>query len=239
MARPTIVIGDPQTLRRAFADDFQLHLSDTVAARGRFLLAVSGGSIGPLFFPTLAAMQADWNRVEIFWVDERAVAPADPESNFSDADRLWLTPAQVAGSRIHRMAGESPNLAAAATSYGLELTRLAGSPPTLDYVLLGVGPDGHVASLFPGHSALSVETDLVVAVEDAPKPPPRRLTLTMPVLTGAKRVVAAATGEAKAQTIASALRDRSETPVAMLLNRTVSPLLLLDEAAASELPKQR
>src|SRR6185503_5871302 len=128
--------------------------STAVAARGRFACAVTGGSLATAFFPRLATAAVDWARLELFWGDERAVPPADPESNYGLARRLWLDRVQADPQRIHRMAGESSDLEAAAAAYGLEMTSVLGPRPALDYALLGVGPDGHVCSLFPGHPAL-------------------------------------------------------------------------------------
>ena len=137
------------------------------------------------------------------------------------------------------MPADAPDLDAAAVAYAAELTSVLSSPVRLDFVLLGVGPDGHVASLFPQHQALALEDQLVAAVLDAPKPPPRRLTLTLPVLAGAKRVVVVAFGEEKADALREALeQDDSPQPLARLLRRTRRPLVLADRSAAS-LIKQR
>ena len=169
----------------------------------------------------------------IFWADERAVPPDDPESNYGIARRLWLEPAGVPDAAVHRMHGEAPDLAAAAKAYSDVLEVLRGAPPRLDLVLLGVGPDGHVASLFPGHPLLAEESRWVAPVADAPKPPPRRLTLTLPVLAGADHVVIAATGAAKASCVRAALDEPdSSLPVALVARRARRVTFLLDPDAA-------
>jgi 6-phosphogluconolactonase len=202
--------------------------------RGRFAVAVPGGSVATNCFPALAALPLDWRRLDCFWVDERSVAPLDPESNYGLARKLWLEPAGVPDASIHRMPADAPDLDAAAMAYAQELTQVLGASATLDFVLLGVGPDGHVASLFPHHRALADEDRLVAAVFDAPKPPPRRLTLTMPVLSGTERLVVVAFGEEKAETLREALQqDNSAQPLAVALRRSRRALVLADREAAS------
>ena len=127
------------------------------------------------------------------------------------------------------MHADGPDLKAAAVAYGEELVRVLGKTPRLDLLLLGVGPDGHVASLFPGHSAR-----LALPIVDAPKPPPRRLTLTLPMLTSAERVIVMALGESKAAVMPEALRPKdAQLPVSLVLRRAQRPLVLLDEEAGA------
>ena len=199
---------------------------EAIAARGRFSLALSGGSLATLCFPALAELEIDWSKVHFFWADERAVPPTDPESNYGVAERLWLS--RVQGPVVHRMEGEATDLEAAARRAEAEI--LDNGP--LDLVLLGVGPDGHVASLFPGHP-LSRERDRrVVAVFDAPKPPPRRLTLTLPALLEARALIIVATGAAKAGILREAVEDPScELPIATVLREAADATLIVDAAA--------
>jgi 6-phosphogluconolactonase len=222
-----LVTGDRSDIERSLVTIFQSAASDAITAHGAFRIALSGGSIGPLFFPSLARLPLDWSRVDFFWADERAVPPNHADSNFAAADRLWLTPAGVPPERVHRMHAEDPDLRRAAEAYAAELRRVAGTPPALDFALLGVGPDGHVASLFPGHAALGEEEEAVVPIEDAPKPPPRRLTLTLPVLAGAARLVVTAEGEAKAAIIRKGLEPGSSLPLGMLISRARNVRVLL------------
>jgi 6-phosphogluconolactonase len=233
------LIGDAATLGEALASDLKDEGTRALEARGRFTIAIPGGSVAAAFFPHLARLSFDWSRTEFFWTDERAVAPDDPESNYALARTLWLQPARVPDANIHRMPADRANLDAVARTYGDELKRITGDPPRLDFVLLGVGVDGHVASLFPGHPALSKEHEVAVAVADAPKPPPRRMTLTLPVLVSARRSVVAALGKSKARVIYDALghaaleRDESALPVALVLRQSERVLLLLDPEAAA------
>jgi 6-phosphogluconolactonase len=185
-------------------------------------------------FPPLAALSLEWPLVHFFWVDERAVEPSDPESNYGAARRLLLDSLKIDPARVHRMPADQPDLDAAAREYADILRGILGAPLRLDYVLLGMGPDGHVASLFPGHALLVEERRTVAAVTDAPKPPPRRLTLTLPVLTQAERVVVVAYGASKAAPIQEAVeRADSALPVALVLRRAKHSLVLMDEEAAS------
>jgi 6-phosphogluconolactonase len=225
---------DQDALLERLARDFSAEATRAIAERGFFAVALPGGSVAINCFPRLAGLPLSWRHLQCFWVDERAVAPSDPESNFAVAQELWLGPAGVPGASIHRMPADGPDLDAAAAAYAQELTSVLGSPIRLDFVLLGVGPDGHVASLFPGHAALAREDRLVAAVLDAPKAPPRRLTLTLPALAGAERVVVVAFGESKAEALREALeRDDSRQPLARLLRRSRRPLVLADRSAAS------
>ncbi len=232
--RPEIYVGTPAALVARLADDFRAEAERATARRGFFAVALPGGSVAVHGFSALAALPLHWDQLHFFWVDERAVPPSDPESNYGVAQTEWFDPARVPMQSIHRMSADSPDLASAAVAYGKELTRVLGRPARLDFVLLGVGHDGHVASLFPGHPALSDERQLVVPVVDAPKAPARRLTLTLPVLAGAERVVVLAMGESKAGAIQESIeRPDSSLPVALMLQRAKRSLVLLDEAAAS------
>src|SRR5438045_3278133 len=139
---PRFVAGDRAEIERVLVSDFQAAATEALAARGVFFVVVSGGSIAPLFFPALARLPLDWSRVDFFWADERAVAPDHIDSNFAEANRLWLAPAGVPAARIHRMPGEDPDLRHAAQAYGAALCRIAGDPPAPDFALLGVRSDG-------------------------------------------------------------------------------------------------
>jgi 6-phosphogluconolactonase len=234
--KPEILVGDATTLGRTLVRDFEHRGKSAIAARGRFTIALPGGSVASNFFPYLAAAALDWSRTEFFWVDERAVPPSDPDSNYRLARSLWFEPAEVPQACIHRMPTDEADLDRAASAYAEQLRSVAGDPPRLDFVLLGVGSDGHVASIFPGHASSRMEGDTVVVVQDAPKPPPRRLTLTIPVLAGAERVVILALGQSKAQPVHDALRDgKSALPLALVIRQSRHPWVLLDPDAAAEL----
>lgn len=227
MSAPEIRTGAPAELVAILAADLEAH-ARLGPLRGRFTIAIPGGSVATTCFPRLSTLALDWPAIEFFWVDERAVPPDDPASNFGRARALWLDPAGVPGTRVHRMRGEAADLEGAARGYAAELTAAAGDPPRLDYVLLGVGPDGHVASLFPGHPALG-EAGPALAIADAPMPPPRRLSLALPVLAAARRVAIVAFGETKARLIREALADPdSMLPVAQVARGATSTLVLIE-----------
>jgi 6-phosphogluconolactonase len=228
------VVDKAESLAESLAARFEEEARHAVAARGRFTVALPGGSVATSFFPRLARVPFDWSRTDFFWGDERAVPPDHADSNYAAARSLWLTPAGVPEASVHRMKAEEPDLAQAAADYARELAEVAGSPPRLDLVLLGVGPDGHVCSLFAGHPVLGLRDRAVAVVEDSPKPPPRRLTLTLPVVTGAGLVVVVALGRGKAEIIRAALEDPgSALPLALVARQARRATFLLDAEAAS------
>lgn len=225
--------------REALADlvlrRFEAAARTAIAARGRFACALPGGSVAEAFFPRLAGASVDWSRVDVFWGDERAVPPTDPDANYSLARRLLLDRIPIDPARVHRIHGEEPDLEAAAAAYARELAGTIGARP-LDVVLLGMGPEGHVCSLFPGHPALRESARAVVAVHDSPKPPPRRITLTLVPLTGAGLVCVAAFGAEKANAVREAVEVAdSRLPVALAARAGAHALFLLDRDAASGL----
>jgi 6-phosphogluconolactonase len=231
-----LLVDEPDALAEALARRFADEVEGALAERDVATVALTGGSFAPAFYPRLSRLPVDWSRLRFFWGDERAVPPDDEQSNCRLARELWLTPASVPAASVHRMPGEAADLDAAAAAYAEVLAAAAGEPPRLDLVMLGVGEDGHVASLFPGHRLLRERARSVAVVEDAPKPPPRRLTLTLPVLARARLLVVGALGAAKAAPIAAALGDSdSSLPLALLLRRARRTLVLLDPAAAAAL----
>ncbi len=228
-----VVVDAAAVLADRFAERCERELARAIGDRGSASLVVTGGSAAEALLPRLVRAPIDWSRVHVFWSDERAVPPGDPQSNYRLALELWLDPARVPASSVYRMPGEAADLDAAAVAHAEEVRTLCGDPPRFDLMLLGVGPDGHVASLFPGRPLLRETRKLVAAVEDSPKPPPRRLTLTLPALFGARLLVVAAFGSAKAAVMAEALGERaSSLPVAQVLRRARRALVLLDPAAA-------
>lgn len=241
---PEIVIEDASGLRRRLASELQTRAHIAIAARGRVLVGLPGGSTAEVFFPDLAKVQVDWSRSDFFWIDERAVPPDNPESNYALAARLLLTPAAVPASRIHRMRGEDPDLERAARMAEDELISIAGNPPHLDVALAGVGEDGHIASIFPGHGGADRRSlgggdqPCVVPVYNSPKPPLRRLTLTMAVLSRTDRLILIGLGALKSHAISDALNVKgAESPAGELLRRSRSPLVLLDHEAGRELSR--
>jgi 6-phosphogluconolactonase len=225
--------------RPALADEFVrrclARALPAIAARGRFAMAIPGGSVAEAFLPPLGRAALEWDRIDIFWCDERAVPADDPRSNFGLARTMFAGTPAATKARMHPMTG-GPELERSANEYARTLNHILGQPPVLDLVLLGVGEEGHVCSLFPGSRALDERSRWVLPVEDAPKPPPRRLTLTLPVLDAARAICVAAFGMTKAKVIADALTNPvALTPVARVLSYAHEPVLLLDPESASGL----
>ena len=134
---PEFVVGNRALLEATLGVEFEAAGRNAIAARGKFVVALSGGSV-TTFYPALARLGFDWSRTEFFWADERAVPPTDPESNYGISYRLWLAPARVPPTNIHRMRAEGADLAKAASDYQEEILVATGIPPTLDFALLGV-----------------------------------------------------------------------------------------------------
>jgi 6-phosphogluconolactonase len=219
-------------------------LEAAIRERGEAHLVVTGGGI---LEKTLAAMaQPDaiqWSRVHAWWGDERYVPENSDERNDRPAMSLLFDKVPVDPANIHRMpasdAGFGDDAEAAAESYAAELADAADGAdiPAFDVVLLGVGPDGHCASLFPGHPGTRVTDASVIAVHDSPKPPPTRLSLTFPALDAGRQVWFVVSGEGKADAVARALggAPREEVPSAGPRGRDAT-LWLVDREAASKLP---
>lgn len=235
--KPEILVGAPKELAAAFVKRFEREAAEAIARRGRFALALTGGSAATALLPRLVSAKVDWLRTDLFWSDERAVAISDSASNYGLARRLWLDQADVPAANVHRLRGEMADLAAAADTAEREMHDRLGEPPRLDFLWLGVGEDGHVASLFPGHPLLAERHRFVAALTDSPKPPAGRLTLTLAAIAAARLVVVTALGEAKAAAVAAALREPdSRLPLALALAAAQRSWLLVDPAAARELP---
>jgi 6-phosphogluconolactonase len=234
---PEIIVDTPQNLAEWLAGRVEAEARMAIDARGRFSLALPGGSVAEAFFPRLARANVDWRRADFFWCDERAVPADDPESNYKLARTLWLDPAQVPPQSVHRMVADVSHLEQSAAAYADEMVRVLGTPPRIDVALLGVGPDGHVCSLFPNHPLLREERRWVGALDDSPKPPLARLTLTLPALAAARLIVVAAFGHGKASVVGAALEDRSDSslPLALVLKRAHNAIALLDRPAATEI----
>ena len=231
--RPEVIVESRDRLVALAAERFAAAAREAVAARGIFSCALPGGSVAEAMFPAFAGLGLAWDRVHVFFGDERAVPETDPESNYGLARRLWLDRVPV---RVHPMPADGDDLDAAATAYAAELRASLGDPPRLDIALLGMGPDGHVCSLFPGHPLLRERTRWVASVTDSPKPPPRRLTLTMAVLAAARSIWVGAFGAGKAPILREAIEDdASQLPVAIAARSGPPALFLLDPDAASKL----
>jgi 6-phosphogluconolactonase len=185
---------------------------------GARTLVLAGGTTPRRCYELLSGLDIEWGRVAVLFGDERCVQPDHPDSNYRMARESLLD--RVAPATVHRMPGElGPDEGAAAYA------PVVGAVAPLDVVLLGVGEDGHTASLFPGHPALRAR-GFAVGIRDAPKPPPERVTLTLPALQAARQVIVLATGEGKADAVAMA--KRGEVPSGMIAGAR----WLLDRAAA-------
>jgi 6-phosphogluconolactonase len=172
-----------------------------VAARGRFVMAVSGGHTPWQMLRAMAAEDVPWKAVHVAQVDERVAPVNDPDRNLAHLRESLLAHAPLSPEQIHAMPVESPDLAAAAAQYAATLRDIAGSPPVLDLAHLGLGPDGHTASLVPGDSVLDI-ADLDVAVTGGTYQGRRRMTLTYPMLNRSRRIVWLVTGSEKVDMLA-------------------------------------
>lgn len=187
-------------------------------------VALSGGRITQKFFAATveqARVRAlSFERAHFFWADERCVPPTDPESNFKLASGLLFAPLKIPADQIHRLRGEESAQAAVETAEA-ELRRVTGKNsgvPGLDLILLGMGEDGHVASLFPEASSEILNCDApFLAVENSPKPPPRRISLSYAAIIAATRVWALVSGEGKETALRESLRPGGKTPLARVL----------------------
>lgn len=234
----------PQELFAAAAELVVHTTNDAVAQRGRFTIALSGGSTPKSLFNLLATNAKStlpWDSMFFFWGDERHVLPTDPESNYRMANEAMLSKVPVPAGNVFRIPTENPNADAAAAAYEETLRKFfAVGPkgvPRFDLILLGLGPDGHTASLFPGTTALQEKTRLVLAnwVE---KLKTSRITLTLPVLNAARCVAFLVSGTDKAPALHEILEGTS--PGELYPAKLVSPsdgklFWLVDRAAASQL----
>lgn len=246
---PVEVIRHPDA--RELADSTAARLITTIVERqadtGRASICLTGGRIGTAVLAAVAANPArdaiDWTRVDLWWGDERYLPSGDPERNETGARTALLD--VVGATRVHAMpdpAQSGGDVDRAADLYAEELARASmpddhGPSPAFDVVLLGIGPDGHVASLFPEQPAIH-DARTCAAVRGAPKPPPIRVTLTFPALNRGREVWILASGGEKASAVRLALTDGAgayQVPAAGARG-SERTMFLLDEAAASKLP---
>jgi 6-phosphogluconolactonase len=223
-----ILASQPSDLAQEAAEWLSREVSGAISERGRCALCLAGGRTPEPVYRALASGSAvDWNRVDVYFGDERAVPPDHPDSNYHMVYEALLSRVPVPPDQVHRMEAERDDRDAAALDYERRL------PPRLDVLFLGMGQDGHTASLFPGSVALDERQRRVVPVIGA-KPPAGRLTITPPVISAARSVAVVATGDDKAAMVAHALEgplDPKSVPV-QLARRGV---WFLDHAAASSL----
>ncbi|RFU82453.1 6-phosphogluconolactonase [Streptomyces triticagri] len=246
-----VVHRDKELMAQAAAARLITKIVDAQSARGSASVVLTGGRNGNGLLAALAAAPArdavDWGRLDLWWGDERFLPEDDPERNVTQAREALLDSVPLDPARVHAMpASDGPrgsDADSAAEDYAAELAGAAqpenhSAVPAFDVLLLGVGPDTHVASLFPEHPGVR-ETELaVIGVHGAPKPPPTRISLTLPAIRSAREVWLLAAGEDKANAVAMALSGAGEVqaPAAGAYGRSRT-LWLLDSAAAARLPR--
>ncbi|GEL97360.1 6-phosphogluconolactonase [Cellulomonas terrae] len=243
MTRDVVVHPDARVLAESVAARLLTHLVDVQSHRSPVHVVLTGGTVGIASLAAVAASPVrdavDWSGVHLWWGDERFLPEGDPDRNETQA-RTALIDAlgdALPAENVHPMPARSddvPTPEASADAYGQSFAD-AGSP-AFDVLLLGMGPDGHVASLFPGHEALAVTGRPTVGVHGSPKPPPERVSLTYDAIRGAREVWVVAAGAEKAQAVASALRGApvETTPAAGAIG-TERTLWLVDVAATETL----
>jgi 6-phosphogluconolactonase len=250
MNTPEILVHpDATLLARAVAARLVTRLVDAVSAAGHAHLVLTGGGIGTAVLAELTAAPArdavDWQRVDFWWGDERFAPAGHPDRNETGARAVLLDKINVDAARVHPMPGpdgpDGDDPEAAAARYARELAAATrhedhGPVPAFDVLMLGIGPEGHVASLFPEMPAV-YDNRPVVAVRGSPKPPPIRISLTFPSIRAAREVWILASGEEKAGAVALALSDAGpvQLPAAGARGKRRT-LFLLDAAAAAKLP---
>ena len=235
------ILEGTEALTREAAEQFIVLAAKAQQHHHPFVVALSGGTTPAALYRALSSLlyrtQVDWLNIEFFFGDERAVPPDHPDSNFRLASESLFRPAGIPSGQIHRMRAEMEDLNAAAELYSRELGPSATKDlPRFDLVLLGLGPDGHTASLFPNSAVLEERTRWVVPIFDSPKPPPRRLTLTLPVLNAARQVIFLVSGKDKAPAVREVLKGKA--PEVQYPAKLVRPgpgriIWLLDQEAAS------
>jgi 6-phosphogluconolactonase len=230
---------DPGALATAVAGELLTRLADAQASGHEPQIALTGGTIADAVHRELARLspgsEVDWDRVVVWWGDERFVPPDSPDRNAAAARTAFLD--AVGATQVHEMpsTADAADAQAGAASYS-DAIHQHGSGE-FEVVMLGLGPDGHVASLFPGHPQVDVHDRVAVAVDDSPKPPPERISLTFPALNRARSVWLLVSGEAKADAVTAALAadgDVHDTPARGVAGHDET-VWFLDREAASRL----
>ncbi len=251
MTAPEVIVHrDADLLADAVAARLVTRVVDGQAARGTGSVVLTGGGIGTAVLQHLCDNPArdaiDWRRLDVWWGDERFLPTGDPERNETGARKALLDHVDVDPARVHPMPGpdgpDGPDPEAAARRYAASLDATArpedhGPVPTFDVVLLGVGPDGHIASMFPEMPAVYDERP-VVAVRGSPKPPPTRLSMTFPTINAGREVWFVVSGSDKATAVRMALSGAGpvQVPAAGAHGRART-LWLLDRDAAADIPR--
>jgi 6-phosphogluconolactonase len=237
-----LTFSDTEKLTYAAAAYVVKVAQESITSHGRFTFALSGGTTPRKLYGLLATepyrSQIAWERVEIFWSDERCVPPDDAESNYHLAQEVMFSKLTLSASQIHRMPADEADRDAAAEKYSQEMQRVFGETlPRFDLIQLGMGPEGHTASLFPHQPALHEQLRQVMAVT-VPKPPPPRLTFTPPVLNAARHILFLVTGGEKADAVQAVLEgdyQHDEYPAQIVHPPQGQVTWMLDSAAAAKL----
>jgi 6-phosphogluconolactonase len=229
------VLNDASAVAQRAAAIVAAGARDAIARRGKFVMAVSGGKTPWMMLRELAREQLDWRRVHVFQIDERIAPAGDPVRNLTHLGESLLSNAPIRPEQIHAMPVELADPEEAARRYIKTLQEVAGTPPVLDLVHLGMGPDGHTASLIPGDPVLNVE-DRDVAVTDVYQGR-RRLTLTYPILNRSRSILWLITGAEK-KTMLGRLRQADPSIPAGRIRRNNALLLVDREAAGGRAGKQ-
>jgi 6-phosphogluconolactonase len=237
------VFQDTDTLNQEAAQYIVRVAQEAIVTHGRFTFALSGGNTPKKLYALLASepyrSQIDWTRTEIFWSDERCVAPDDAESNYHMAQEVLLSKIPFAPQQIHRMPADEADRDAASLAYAEDIKRTLGTSgvPAFDLIQLGMGPEGHTASLFPHQASLQEQQRLVMPVIVS-KPPPPRLTFTPPLLKEARHVLFLVTGVDKADAVQAVLEgdyQPDEYPAQIVRTARGEVTWILDSSAAGKL----
>ncbi len=240
------VFQDTDTLNQEAAQYIVRVAQEAIGAHGRFTFALSGGNTPKKVYGLLATepynSQIDWTRTEIFWSDERCVASDDPESNYRMAHEVLLSKVPIPAQQIHRVPADQPDRDAASLAYAEDIQRTLGTNgvPRFDLIQLGMGPEGHTASLFPHQPSLHEEQRLIMPVIVS-KPPPPRLTFTPPLLKAASHTLFLVTGTDKADAVQAVLEgdyQPDEYPAQIVRTMRGEVTWMLDAPAAEKLSQK-
>jgi 6-phosphogluconolactonase len=244
--RRVIVHTDKEALARAVAKRFLTKVADLITEFDEATVVLTGGSMGIAVLAAISSSRArdsiDWSRINMWWGDERWLPAGDPDRNETQARAALLDHVPLDPARVHPFPASDSGLSldAAAEAYAAELSTAArrGHLPYLDITLLGMGPDGHIASLFPERAGIRETERSVIPVLNSPKPPPERLSLTLPVLNSSARVWLVVAGADKASALGLTLAGASsnEVPAAGVEGRRKT-LFFVDAEAAAEVPE--
>ncbi|MFT4147443.1 MAG: 6-phosphogluconolactonase [Micrococcaceae bacterium] len=244
MSHAVVVLHpDEETLKNSIAEKVIEELKEVQAAQGEAHWVLTGGTIGIASLAAIADHKdkdlVDWTKVHFWWGDERFVAADDKDRNAVQAFDALLNKIEIDPNKVYELPAtdDFDSVAAAAVAFNKEVAKSFPDGPKFDLVLLGIGPDAHIASLFPGKATLKCEDSEFLSEKDSPKPPPERLTMSMPMLCGASKVWCLVSGSEKADAVKASLSenaDMMEYP-ASAVNGTDETLWLIDHDAAAEL----